>query len=125
MSDLPIACRFLACKNPCLRGLAGTPFKDCVDLFEKGIHRFYSTDNLRMRALRALENPPKCAFCGETDIDVLCIDHIYNDGGKERKSKSSSKFYGELLKMSFKERIEKYQVLCRNCNWKKHLKDRS
>ena len=28
---------------------------------------------------------PKCARCGITDIDVLCIDHIAGGGAKERK----------------------------------------
>ena len=31
-----------------------------------------------------------CAYCGDTDLDVLEIDHINNDGAKQRKELGAS-----------------------------------
>lgn len=69
-------------------------------------------------------NTFKCACCGENEYLFLCIDHINNDGGEQRKrlnkgintGTSPSKIYQWL-------RVNKYpdtvQVLCHNCNWGK------
>lgn len=65
---------------------------------------------------------PKCIKCGFSDIRALCIDHIYNDGAKERKEIKphnkhrgigSKTFYSWIRKNNFPPR---YQVLCANCN---------
>ena len=62
---------------------------------------------------------PKCANCGIKNLDVLELDHIKNDGAKERKiRKSGTQFYRWLVKNNFPSG---YQVLCRNCNWLKYL----
>lgn len=62
-----------------------------------------------------------CRKCGQTDIDVLTIDHTNGGGTEERRRR------GRYLPMiSFylahpKTARERLQILCRNCNWKKHL----
>ncbi len=59
----------------------------------------------------------KCANpeCGIADTDVLCVDHIHDDGFKERKSGSyGSKFYYRLRAEGFPK--DRYQLLCANCN---------
>lgn len=58
----------------------------------------------------------KCVCCGEQDIDFLTIDHIKNDGAKERKmmNNQSGKIYGYLIR--HKLQPKKYQILCWNCN---------
>jgi hypothetical protein len=62
-----------------------------------------------------------CACCGETEPKFLSIDHINNDGGKERKSglynSSGTAFYLWLRKNAFPPG---YQVLCMNCQVGKH-----
>lgn len=66
----------------------------------------------------------KCACCGETKIEFLVIDHINNDGGKERKQKYGSQFgasyswYLELKRMPIRKDL---QVLCYNCNAAKSI----
>lgn len=64
-------------------------------------------------------NPPRCVCCGETHSIFLTIDHIKDDGAKQRKElnlKSGYLFYKWLIKNNFPEG---YQVLCFNCNYAK------
>ena len=61
----------------------------------------------------------KCGKCGTWDQDVLTIDHVRNDGKQERKNlKGSEKLYRKIILKKFPK---EYQILCRNCNWKKYL----
>lgn len=59
-----------------------------------------------------------CAHCGFDDTRALCIDHIENNGGEERRQLGSEKFSG----WKFYEHLKKegypegYQTLCWNCN---------
>ncbi len=63
--------------------------------------------------------PPSCAYCGITDQEVLCIDHIHNDGKEQRKITGfGSRFYQWLITNNFPKG---YQVLCFNCNHKKEV----
>lgn len=56
----------------------------------------------------------KCKRCGETNINVLCIDHINGGGVKHRKSIGNGNIYGWLKGRQFPEG---YQTLCANCNY--------
>jgi len=64
----------------------------------------------------------KCAHCDEPDWIVLTIDHINDDGGHRRMN-------GEPKGIAFYRWIERndypsdLQLLCRNCNWRKHVKN--
>lgn len=58
-------------------------------------------------------NPPKCACCGETELDFLTIDHINNDGAKHRKQHGHNFLPNWLKKNDFPEG---FRVLCYNCN---------
>ena len=60
----------------------------------------------------------KCQSCGIEDVEVLCIDHINNDGANHRKEMVGKRMYEYLIKNKFPKG---FQVLCRNCNWKKLL----
>ena len=58
-----------------------------------------------------------CIKCGFSDVRALQIDHIKGGGGRElKKFKGHRKFYLYILSLSDKERREKYQLLCANCN---------
>lgn len=54
----------------------------------------------------------KCKICGFADERALCIDHINNDGYKER---SFGKWLNKSRKL-IRANPERYQILCFNCN---------
>ncbi len=68
----------------------------------------------------------RCAVCGVNDIDVLCLDHINDDGAEMRKKYRTSgrgngagqNTYEAVKKLGFPEGL---QVLCANCNLKKEI----
>lgn len=62
----------------------------------------------------------KCVWCNESDIVVLTIDHINNNGGEHRRRLKGRKIYDWLKDNGYPDG---FQVLCRNCNWKKHIKN--
>jgi len=64
-------------------------------------------------------DPPKCACCGETNIEFLSIDHVNGGGNAHRrqlKTRNGWAFYLWLIKNNYPEG---YQVLCFNCNLSK------
>lgn len=66
----------------------------------------------------------KCACCGESETKFLTIDHINNDGSKERTSNKTARaagvmFYRVLQRRGFPK--DNYQLLCWNCNCAKGL----
>ena len=55
----------------------------------------------------------KCVCCGETEMKFLALDHINNDGNKQRKEIGS----GIQMYLYIKRNMPKdIQVLCHNCN---------
>jgi hypothetical protein len=56
-----------------------------------------------------------CACCGESREPFLAIDHINNDGAKQRKKDKlyAERFYKWLIHNNFPEG---YRILCHNCN---------
>src|SRR3990167_3914167 len=61
-----------------------------------------------------------CACCGEKEHAFLSMDHVNNDGYKDRvgKSRSSAKLYRKIKNQGFPNI---YQVLCMNCNFGKRM----
>lgn len=55
-----------------------------------------------------------CLCCGISDEVFLDIDHIEDDGAEERKRVNSTTW-----RLALRE-PERFQVLCRNCNWAKY-----
>jgi len=67
----------------------------------------------------------RCAKCGIKDIDVLCLDHINNNGAEHRRvagiaSRGSAGIntYEAIKRDGFPQG---FQVLCANCNLKKEI----
>lgn len=64
----------------------------------------------------------KCACCGESEIDFLTIDHVNNDGARERRrlfgtrNYGGTRFYTWLARNGFPPGLA---VLCMNCNLSK------
>lgn len=63
-----------------------------------------------------------CPGCGVTERTFLTIDHMDNDGAEHRRSKGARGYdlYNWLARNGYPER---FQTLCRNCNWGKHVGD--
>lgn len=71
--------------------------------------------NLRKQVLLAYG--AKCICCGESELKFLAIDHIHNDGAKERKTVCSRDMLKFLIKNNYPK--DRYQLLCHNCNMAK------
>lgn len=57
-----------------------------------------------------------CLGCSETNPKFLSIDHVNNDGYKDKtngKRLSGITLYSKIIKEGFPD---KYQILCYNCN---------
>lgn len=96
-----------------------------IDLQLKSESDKRSRWKLKMDILRHYSgnNAPECAWCSESDVRVLCIDHINGGGREHRKSLvgfSSNKFYYYLRSQGFPPG---YQVLCMNCNTRKRYEE--
>jgi hypothetical protein len=68
-----------------------------------------------------------CRRCGNGDIDVLCLDHVNDDGNAHRrevgghKAFSGMRMYRWVVKNDYPSI---FQVLCANCNLKKEVERR-
>jgi hypothetical protein len=71
--------------------------------------RYYA---LKARVYEVLGNV--CNLCGFKDHRALQIDHVENNGYKERQAKLRTvSFYIKIIKNG----TDGYQLLCANCNW--------
>jgi hypothetical protein len=61
----------------------------------------------------------ECICCGENDPIYFNIDHVKNDGYQERYPCGVR--IGKITLTKYKENPKKYQLLCANCNWAKHV----
>jgi len=117
-------------KGVCLR--CGSPVKDrhtnclsCRVSINKGQNQRYKNNpgpckalqkKLRAKAKKEVFDHygRKCAWCGETNPAFLTIDHINNDGNRERlQYGSGGVFYLHVVRAGFPTNL---QVLCFNCN---------
>lgn len=73
-----------------------------VSKFKKAVYDFYGN---------------RCSCCGEAEYRFLSIDHVMNDGYKEKKlfgrKLSGFHLYSFIVKAGFPDR---FQILCYNCN---------
>lgn len=68
----------------------------------------------------SLSTSPQCTSCGVADIDILCLDHINDDGADQRRQLKlvGAQFFWWLKRNNYPAG---YQVLCANCNLKKEI----
>lgn len=63
-----------------------------------------------------------CKCCGESEPVFMTLDHINNDGYKDKNPGGSKKSGKELYLLVKKQGFpDKYQTLCHNCNFAKKL----
>lgn len=84
-------------------------------------YQFERRQQLKAAAMNYYSNG-KCSKCGISDLDVLTIDHINNDGGDLRRQGHdlTKDIYVKLMREGYPSG---YDVLCFNCNVKKHLEN--
>ncbi len=81
----------------------------------------YRTD-LRMNVfIHYSEGEPKCACCGEKDLDILTIDHVDGGGRKQQRDMGIPGGSGLCQWLRSNGFPPGYQVLCHNCNFAKQI----
>lgn len=76
-----------------------------------------SVEKLRDQVFEAYGGA-SCKCCGESTVEFLALDHINNDGARQRASVGSGGVYRWVRRNGFPPG---YQVLCHNCNWGKRV----
>ena len=60
--------------------------------------------------------------CIETDVDVLTLDHVKDDGAKHRKQANGTNGGNSLYSLlANQKRVKGFQTLCWNHQWKKQI----
>lgn len=73
---------------------------------------------LETLAKYSMSGVPRCNWCGIEDIDVLCLDHINDNGAQHKREEKYSDIHTWLRTNNYPEG---FQVLCYNCNMKKRF----
>lgn len=74
---------------------------------------------------------PKCRWMNEDgtlgckDERLLQVDHVYDDGFLDRKTKKQTASYWTRVLYDLENGSDRYQILCANCNWMKRLRSGS
>ena len=63
----------------------------------------------------------RCVCWGEDEPKFLTIDHVNNDGGKERREQRGFSGINLMRKLRTIKFPAMYQLLCWNCNLGKHI----
>lgn len=109
--------------------------KERLRIKQKEYQKIYNVKNKKIRAEKAIEYRDKlkykvlahygqkCNCCGEIMLKFLTIDHVNNDGNKDRQGKNKYRISGWFLyKKIIKENFpDTYQILCMNCNFGKRM----
>lgn len=83
-------------------------------------HKLVHFARVKLRIDMIIEYGGKCVRCTVSDIDLLDIDHINNNGAEHRKiDLFGYNLYRLLKKQGYPK--DDYQLLCKNCNWKKEI----
>jgi len=94
-------------------------YKKCREIYypkqkrRLSIYRRRHTLKVRLLMLNFLGGI-RCKRCGFSDYRALQIDHTFDDGSEERKTRLTSSQKKYFIKI--KNNPERYQVLCANCN---------
>lgn len=64
-----------------------------------------------------------CARCGFSDVRALQVDHIHGDAKKDGCGGGQA-YYLHILRELDSGVLNKYQLLCANCNWIKRVENK-
>jgi len=84
-------------------------------------HKKKNKECRQERKKRVFAHYGNCAFCGESKLELLEIDHKNNDGAyfrKQMKINSGDRTYKWIIKNNFPNT---FQTLCSFCNWGKYV----
>jgi len=76
-------------------------------------HKVYKRKTIKSKLLELMGDA--CVCCGERDPMFLQVDHVFNDGHKDRKNMKHNLKINDYLKI-WNETPERIQLLCANCN---------
>ena len=83
-------------------------------------HSYSYNRRIRMKAIDKLGG--KCVVCGITNMTILTIDHINNDGAIERIKLDECQIRNKIINSDLKEINKSYQCLCHTCQLVKERK---
>ena len=87
----------------------------------KNVYKVEREKRLRNEVINLLGNV--CVKCGFPDKRALQIDHINGNGRLERRGISNRTVFYKIVCRSVKNKENKYQLLCANCNWIKKVEN--
>src|ERR1044072_447567 len=79
--------------------------------------RYQNERHLRLRYEALQHYGMMCGCCGESELVFLCIDHVNDDGGEERRRGGKGTAF--LRWLAKNDWPAGYQTLCHNCNYAK------
>lgn len=85
----------------------------------KEYQRLYM-QQIRIEVLKELGGV--CRICSFSDVRALQIDHVNGDGAEDRRKMRGRKYLLFVLD-SVKNKENRYQLLCANCNWIKRVEN--
>lgn len=96
-----------------------------LTLSQRDCQREYARNHNNRLKREALEHYGGifCRCCGESELLMLSLDHIANDGAKHRKSLTGSTRLMPQVSYIWAKKNNWppiFQVMCMNCNWARH-----
>lgn len=90
---------------------------ECKECHKIKIRKYYVERRKKLRKIIYLHYGNKCNCCGLDDVRFLTIDHVNNDGCKE-KSRNNLTLLSRIIRNNFPTN---FQLLCWNCNGAKSV----
>lgn len=89
---------------------------------KKELAEYYSDYRLKLKEEMVDEYGGCCQECGEDDVIVLVLDHVFDNAQEDRivnNHNGGYKMYMRLKQQGWPQ--EGYQLLCHNCNYRKEF----